>query len=99
MLKWGYNSTSIGDIAKATDTSKATFYHHFKSKEGMLDDVVNYAIENNNRSLLLTLGVELAHQEELRLLTSKIHHLLFQKEFTFVDVGELVHLKLSGENP
>lgn len=77
MLKWGYNSTSIGDIARATDTSKATFYHHFDSKEDMLNCAVSEALTTNNLPLIITLGVELALQESHAALVKSIKDFLF----------------------
>jgi AcrR family transcriptional regulator len=40
-LSKGYESTSISDILKAIDISKGAFYHHFKSKEELLDSLAN----------------------------------------------------------
>ena len=100
LLKYGYAGTSIADISRACGTSKATFYHHFKSKEGMLEDVVNFAVENNNKILLITVAMEVAHQEGLKLIAFKIHRLLFPGgNFNFMEIGALVHTKLLGVNP
>lgn len=35
--KNGYDATTIEDIITASKTSKGTFYHYFKSKEGLLN--------------------------------------------------------------
>ena len=36
----GYEETSVNDILKKIDLSKGTFYHYFKSKEELLDELV-----------------------------------------------------------
>ncbi|MFC1481257.1 TetR/AcrR family transcriptional regulator [Candidatus Neomarinimicrobiota bacterium] len=36
----GYEETSVNDILKILDLSKGTFYHYFKSKEELLDELV-----------------------------------------------------------
>ena len=34
--RYGYNETSVQDILDAIHTSKGSFYHHFESKEQVL---------------------------------------------------------------
>lgn len=36
----GYASTSIAEIINAVEIAKGTFYHHFSSKEELLDEIV-----------------------------------------------------------
>jgi AcrR family transcriptional regulator len=36
----GYASTSVAEIIRAVDIAKGTFYHHFSSKEELLDEIV-----------------------------------------------------------
>ncbi len=42
----GYEKTTIGEIIKKADCSKGGFYHHFKSKEEMLEVIVNNYIDD-----------------------------------------------------
>ena len=37
----GYEDTSINDLIKRLGIAKGTFYHYFKSKEELLDQVIN----------------------------------------------------------
>ena len=36
----GYNQTTVNDIINSADLSKGGFYHHFKSKEEILDSII-----------------------------------------------------------
>jgi AcrR family transcriptional regulator len=38
----GYEETSVNDILQKLDLSKGTFYHYFKSKEELLDELVEH---------------------------------------------------------
>jgi AcrR family transcriptional regulator len=35
----GYQNTSVNDIIEKTGSSKGAFYHHFKSKDELLDTI------------------------------------------------------------
>ena len=35
----GYESTSVQDIIDSLNTSKGSFYHHFISKEALLEEI------------------------------------------------------------
>lgn len=42
----GYDKTSVNDIINRLSISKGAFYHYFKSKDEVLDDIImNYTIE------------------------------------------------------
>lgn len=41
----GYENTSIQQILEATDTGKGSFYHHFDSKEALLDALIDATID------------------------------------------------------
>lgn len=41
----GYTSTSIRQIAEAAGLSKAGLYHHFATKEAILEEIADHAIE------------------------------------------------------
>ena len=55
--KNGYDDTTVEDIITASKTSKGTFYHYFKSKEGLLN-TLSYLFDEkyeelyNNRNKL-----------------------------------------------
>jgi len=39
---YGFNGTSVRDIARAADVSNALLYKHFPSKEAMYEEILNY---------------------------------------------------------
>lgn len=43
----GYEKTSVNDIIEKIGVAKGTFYHYFKSKEDLLDQLVNHFIEQS----------------------------------------------------
>lgn len=47
-LEKGYEKTTISDIMKKTGLSKGGMYHHFSSKEDILDAVIIKAFEEEN---------------------------------------------------
>jgi TetR/AcrR family transcriptional repressor of nem operon len=47
----GYEHTSFADIAAVVEISRGNFYHHFKSKDEILDAVIAARIANTERVL------------------------------------------------
>jgi len=47
----GYEHTSFADIADAVQISRGNFYYHFKSKDEILDAVINLRLTNTNKML------------------------------------------------
>lgn len=58
----GYHATSMQDIAQAVNLQKASLYHHVSSKQEILVDLLNQAldllIENMNQVLEMDIPVE-----------------------------------------
>lgn len=50
--KYGYNKTSVNELAKASNISKATFYKYFDSKEVILHEVLMDYIRENIEDIL-----------------------------------------------
>ncbi|HMR19238.1 MAG TPA: TetR/AcrR family transcriptional regulator [Sphingobacterium sp.] len=50
--KYGYNKTSVNELAKYAQISKATFYKHFASKELILHEVLMDYIRENVEDIL-----------------------------------------------
>lgn len=50
--KYGYNKTSVNELAKHAQISKATFYKHFASKELILHEVLMDYIRENVEDIL-----------------------------------------------
>ncbi len=46
----GFEATSFADIADAVGISRGNFYHHFKSKDDILDAVINRRLSGSNTS-------------------------------------------------
>src|ERR1700741_4554495 len=54
----GYDATSMNDVAAALKLSKGGLYHHFQSKEEILFEIMNHAMENTeDRVLPPVLGI------------------------------------------
>jgi len=47
----GYDHTSFADIAAVVEISRGNFYHHFKTKDEILDAVIAARIANTERML------------------------------------------------
>lgn len=47
----GFEHTSFSDIAEAVQISRGNFYHHFKSKDEILDAVVDLRLANTRQML------------------------------------------------
>jgi len=47
----GYEHTSFSDIANIVQISRGNFYHHFKSKDEILDAVIDLRLANTRRML------------------------------------------------
>ena len=47
----GYEHTSFSDIAGAVQISRGNFYHHFKTKDEILDAVINLRLTNIRKML------------------------------------------------
>lgn len=47
----GFEKTSFADIAKTIEISRGNFYHHFKSKDEILEAVIEYRINNTQNML------------------------------------------------
>lgn len=51
IYRQGYEHTSFSDIAGAVNISRGNFYHHFKSKDEILDAVIALRLENTQKML------------------------------------------------
>ena len=54
--KNGYDDTTVEDIITASKTSKGTFYHYFKSKEGLLNTLSYLFDEKYEETIKQELG-------------------------------------------
>jgi AcrR family transcriptional regulator len=47
----GYEQTSVSDIVKKIDVAQGTFYYYFKSKDDILDAVIDHYIDNSRKAV------------------------------------------------
>jgi AcrR family transcriptional regulator len=52
MVQRGYAGTSMGDLAKAVGMTKAGLYHHISSKQDMLFQILQHAMEGLERTVV-----------------------------------------------
>ncbi len=52
MVQRGYSGTSMGDLAKAVGMTKAGLYHHISSKQDMLFQILQHAMEGLERAVI-----------------------------------------------
>ncbi len=50
--KKGFEKTSFADIAGKVNISRGNFYHHFKTKDSILDEVIKFRMNNTKQMLL-----------------------------------------------
>jgi len=52
MVEKGYGATSINDIAQAVGMTKAGLYHHIRSKQDMLFQILQFAMKGLEREVM-----------------------------------------------
>ena len=52
MVEKGYGATSINDIAQAVGMTKAGLYHHIRSKQDMLFQILQFAMKGLEREVI-----------------------------------------------
>jgi AcrR family transcriptional regulator len=62
----GYHATSMQDIAEAVNLQKASLYHHFTSKQEILAEILDEALDIINNRLELVLSQPMSADEKLR---------------------------------
>lgn len=62
----GYHATSMHDIAEAVNLQKASLYYHFSSKQEILVDILDHALDLINSKLEMVLAQPLSVDEKLR---------------------------------
>ena len=66
----GYEKTSIQDILDDLHTSKGSFYHHFVSKEALLEEICRNRAESTSEQVFETLAEGMLPTERLNALIS-----------------------------
>jgi len=73
----GFEATSFADIASAVGISRGNFYHHFKTKDDILDAVINQRLANTEQMLDLW---EVTGNDPAERIRSFIHILIVNGE-------------------
>jgi TetR/AcrR family transcriptional regulator, cholesterol catabolism regulator len=64
----GYDATSMNDVAAALKLSKGGLYHHFQSKDEILFEIMNHAMEITEERVLAPVRAVADPEERLRAL-------------------------------
>jgi TetR/AcrR family transcriptional regulator, cholesterol catabolism regulator len=64
----GYDATSMNDVAAALKLSKGGLYHHFQSKDEILFEIMNHAMEITQERVLAPVRAIADPEERLRAL-------------------------------
>ena len=72
MVQKGYGATSINDIAKAVGMTKAGLYHHITSKQDMLFQILQHAMDSLDR-VVIEPAKQLTDPEERLRETIRLH--------------------------
>ena len=62
----GFDATSMQDIAEAVNLQKASLYYHFDSKQEILADILDHALDIINLTLEEVIAQPLSPDEKLR---------------------------------
>ena len=68
----GYSATSMGDIADAVGIKKATLYHHFKSKNEILEEVLKHVSTEVKDALKQSIEGISQPEEQIRALATAL---------------------------
>ena len=64
----GYDATSMNDVAAALKLSKGGLYHHFQSKDEILFEIMNHAMEMTQERVITPVRAIAGSEERLRAL-------------------------------
>jgi len=66
----GYEKTGVQDILNDLHTSKGSFYHHFISKEALLEEICRKRAADTSEKVFMNLKSEMLPDEKLNILIS-----------------------------
>ncbi len=76
----GYENTSISDIVKSINVAQGTFYYYFKSKEGLIEPVVEFIMNKSLAEVEAIINTEKPALEKIRLVILNRMKFLVEKE-------------------
>ena len=62
----GFHATSMQDIAQAVNLQKASLYHHFGSKQEILLELLDRALEMVTERMTQVMALEISSEEVLK---------------------------------
>ena len=86
----GYHGTSVRALAEAVGVEAASLYHHFPSKQEILRDIFDRAMDDMLAGLERALGTKASHENRLRAVVR--FHVLFhieRQDEAFISHSEL----------
>ena len=92
----GYDNTTVDEIIEATDTSKGTFYHYFKSKEDLLS-LFSYMFDERYEELSDKLDVDMNSFDKLIVLCEECFKSI-ENDYSLELVARMYSAQLSGKN-
>lgn len=85
--KQGYDNTTVDDIIVASNTSKGTFYHYFKGKDGLLGGLA-LLFDERYEEIDESMDPSISSYEKLFLLNKELFSMIYET----VDVNLLASL-------
>ena len=80
----GYDNTTVDDIVKKANCSHGLFYHYYKTKKELFDEVMRIKAEHHREDLIATLNVTPNYNEKLRVILGDLFNTLVNDEdFTY----------------
>ena len=92
----GFHGASMADIADAVQLQKASLYHHFSSKQDILLELLNMALEMVTERMLLVMAQNMPADEKLRL-AMRTYLKTLSEQGDLVSVMLLEHRSLDPE--
>ena len=80
----GYHGTGMSDLLHEAGVARGGFYHHFRSKEDVLLEIVVGAIEDILRSSAAVLALDLDSSAKLRLLCDDLSDAIIENQSGFI---------------
>lgn len=103
-IEKGYENTAVSDIVKKAQVAKGTFYYYFKTKEDILDHIIDRYITFNTKGMQT-----IANEQDISALEKLVKLLLFSSSFRnnrksiiqyiHEDKNAHLHLKFERELP
>ena len=92
----GYEETTVDEIIEATNTSKGTFYHYFKSKEDLLS-LFSYIFDERYEELSKKLDVDMNSFDKLMVLCDECFSTI-EKDYSLELVARMYSSHLFSKN-